>query len=373
VQAEHDRLPFAAGQFDLVIFNASVHYAADYAVTLREALRVLTPGGHLAIMDSPVYRDGSSGTAMVREREEQFLERFGFRSNALPSEGFLTFDRLDELSTTLGIEWRLHAPDYGWRWRLKPWKARLLRRRETASFFVIDGRRAAPEMRSPSRLKQSVGRFLLQWRYRLTQRHRHNRLVLEEVAGRPLLVLPEVFNPKLLRTGEFLACALDERLISRGSRVLDMGSGSGVAGIVAANWAGQVAAVDINPEAVRCTRINTLLNRVEDRVEVREGNLFGPLGGERFDVVLFNPPYFRGAARDMADHAWRSEDTVERFAAGLKSHLNPGGCALVVLSTDGDTPAFLQAFRENELDIGVVARRELLNETLTVYRLSAKG
>ncbi len=161
--------------------------------------------------------------------------------------------------------------------------------------------------------------------------------------------------------------------MGRGFSILDMGTGSGVGAVFAARRADRVVAVDINPHAVRCARINALLNGVEGTVEVREGNLFAPVAGERFDLILFNPPYFRGAPRDPLDHAWRSLDVVERFATELRHHLTPAGYALVVLSTDGDTPAFLSAFERNHLDITVAARTELINETLTVYQLRPKG
>ena len=62
-----------------------------------------------------------------------------------------------------------------------------------------------------------------------------------------------------------------------------MGTGSGVGAVFAAQWARRVVAVDINPAAVRCARINALLNHVEDRVDVVEGDLFEPIGGQRFD------------------------------------------------------------------------------------------
>ncbi len=42
-------------------------------------------------------------------------------------------------------------------------------------------------------------------KFLLFQRHRHNRVVLETVGGRPILVLPEVLNPVLFLTGEWLA------------------------------------------------------------------------------------------------------------------------------------------------------------------------
>jgi release factor glutamine methyltransferase len=135
----------------------------------------------------------------------------------------------------------------------------------------------------------------------------------------------------------------------------------------------RVVAVDINPHAVRCARINALLQGVEERMDVLQGDLFAPVAGECFDVVLFNPPFFHGAPRDALDHAWRGLDVVERFAAQLPAQLTPGGYALVVLSSDGDTPAFLGAFRASQLQVAIVARRNLINETLTVYRLSALG
>ena len=86
-------------------------------------------------------------------------------------------------------------------------------------------------------------------RFLLFQRHRHNAVVLETIAGKPILVLPEVLNPRLFLTGEFLAEALNQgagsyannrpsqmlsTLIPPGSIVLDMGTGSGVGAVFAA-------------------------------------------------------------------------------------------------------------------------------------------
>jgi SAM-dependent methyltransferase len=141
VQAEFDRLPFAPGQADLLIFNASFHYSTGYEATLAEALRVLRPEGCLAIVDSPIYHDASSGTQMVRERESQFQRDYGFPSNAIPCENYLTYDRLDRLAADLGLRWELIKPFYGWRWALRPWRARLRGHREPAGFLVIVGKR----------------------------------------------------------------------------------------------------------------------------------------------------------------------------------------------------------------------------------------
>ncbi|MEM8535234.1 MAG: class I SAM-dependent methyltransferase [Chloroflexota bacterium] len=139
VQAEFDQLPFAANQFDLVIFNASFHYSTDYRVTLHEVLRVLQPNCPFVILDSPVYRRARSGQMMVREREHYFEEMYGFSSNALPSEHYLTYQRLRTLAEEMELYWDMFTPEYGLSWSLRPWKARLRGRREPAKFMAIVG------------------------------------------------------------------------------------------------------------------------------------------------------------------------------------------------------------------------------------------
>ena len=140
VQAEFDQLPFVDGAADLLIFNASLHYSVHILDTLKEALRVLGPAGRLVILDSPVYQNGDSGAQMVREREAQFSARYGFPSNALASENYLTYKRLEELALALQLEWQLLTPFYGLNWALRPLKAKLLGRREPARFHLILGR-----------------------------------------------------------------------------------------------------------------------------------------------------------------------------------------------------------------------------------------
>jgi SAM-dependent methyltransferase len=138
--AEFDRLPLCDRSIALVIYNASFHYAADYASTLGEALRVLRPRGRIVIMDSPIYRDPSSGAQMVQERENDFERRYGFRGNTLHSEGYLTYDRLAALERQLGLRWEFIEPWYGLRWWLKPRIARLRGSREPARFKLVVGR-----------------------------------------------------------------------------------------------------------------------------------------------------------------------------------------------------------------------------------------
>lgn len=205
--------------------------------------------------------------------------------------------------------------------------------------------------------------------YKLLGKHRYDDFRLERVLDLRIFVIPGVANPKLLRTGAFFAAQIDASEIAPDAAVLDMGTGSGVCALVAARRARRVVAVDVSPAAVRCARLNALLNDLDRRVDVREGDLFSPLEGQRFDLVLFNPPFLLGAPKDHRDAAWRSADAARRFAAGLGAHLAPGGAALVLLSSFGDACALYEAeLRVNGFRLELFARRRFINETLTIVR-----
>jgi SAM-dependent methyltransferase len=139
VLAEFDRLPLMDGSADLVVFNASLHYSTDYRRTLEESLRVLEPRGTLVILDSPMYSDPTSGARMVQEREARFLTTYGFASNALAHEHYLTPERLSGVGAQLGIQWRNYLPRLDLRTSTSRRLNGLRARREPARFPVIVG------------------------------------------------------------------------------------------------------------------------------------------------------------------------------------------------------------------------------------------
>lgn len=222
----------------------------------------------------------------------------------------------------------------------------------------------------PGRLGSLIGK-LLALGYRLTGKHQYDSYRLERVLDMPILVMPTVANPKLLRTGAFFAAVLDSTAVAKDADVLDLGTGSGVCALLAARSARRVVAVDINATAIRCAGINSSMNRLEHRIELRHGDLFGPVAEERFDLVLFNPPFIVGTPKDDRDAAWRSINAAERFAVGLANHLKPGGAALLLLSSFGDAgTTFESELRTRGYGLEVFARRRYINETITILRAS---
>ena len=95
VQADLDRLPLAPAQFDLVVFNGSLHYAPDPVATLTRVHRLLADSGTIAVMDSPMFHADRDGTAMVADLLRRFARDFGLSDVVQPGRGYLTFASLD--------------------------------------------------------------------------------------------------------------------------------------------------------------------------------------------------------------------------------------------------------------------------------------
>jgi HemK-related putative methylase len=217
-------------------------------------------------------------------------------------------------------------------------------------------------------VRRRLGRAALRAHFLLLQRHRHRRLVLEQLAGISLVVLPDVFHPGLFFSSSLLAQVVAAEPLE-GRRVLEVGTGTGFLALVAARRARQTIGTDINPEAVRALQINALLNRLEDRVTARQGDLFAPVGDERFDLILFNPPYFSGQASDLWELSWRDVNQVRaRFVAEAAGHLTPGG-SLLICDSDIAVDRMDLALAAAGFRITALRSRTVLSgEVLTVFR-----
>lgn len=183
-----------------------------------------------------------------------------------------------------------------------------------------------------------------------------------EVDGLRLQVPPGVLDPVLFRSGAWFARQVARR-VRTGQRLLDLGCGSGVVGLLAARAGATVVAVDIEGPAVEAARRNGLQ-------DVRQGDLFTPVRGESFDLIAFNPPYLRGrphgrlpAARSLSAALYGGDDldVVRTFAREVGAHLAPGGVALVCWSDRAVDPARTVLGGEWEQATSAVIDAELLS------------
>ncbi|HEY6461953.1 MAG TPA: methyltransferase, partial [Polyangiaceae bacterium] len=118
---------------------------------------------------------------------------------------------------------------------------------------------------------------------------------------------------------------------------LDLGCGAGPVAILLARVAARVVASDISPRALAFARFNLALNGVTN-VELREGDLYATVRGERFDRIASHPPFVarpQGAAASTFVHGGaRGDELPLRVLAGAAEHLAPSGRAIVL----GDWP-----------------------------------
>lgn len=114
---------------------------------------------------------------------------------------------------------------------------------------------------------------------------------------------------------------------------LDVGTGCGIQAVAAVRHAERVVATDVNTRALEFTEFNTQLNG-GGSIEPRTGSLFEPVDGERFDLIVCNPPF---AVSPDTTYTYRdsglSGDAIcERLVRETPDHLEEGGVAHLVLS-----------------------------------------
>jgi len=160
-----------------------------------------------------------------------------------------------------------------------------------------------------------------------------------------------------------------------GELVLDLGTGCGILGILAAKKAGRVVAVDLNPYAVRCARSNSMLNGLRSKIDFIQASLFTAFNGNAaFDLILFNAPYLpsdEGGPESWITCSWaggtNGREVIDRFISKASSYLKPNGRVLLMQSTLTGVEETLQKFSKSNLKAWVKSERKLpFFETLTL-------
>jgi release factor glutamine methyltransferase len=169
-----------------------------------------------------------------------------------------------------------------------------------------------------------------------------------------------VFNPVTGRTTHFF---IQHMQLKSGNRILELGTGTGAIAAAAALISQSVTATDINPYAVKCAKVTVRLNGVKDRVRVLQGDLFSPVEGETFDVILFNPPYFRCDAKSWIARAWSAGSNFElmnRFLEGARNVLVKDGQIQILLSCATSVPQIVSLMKQIGYKIRIISRGHIL-------------
>jgi methylase of polypeptide subunit release factors len=114
---------------------------------------------------------------------------------------------------------------------------------------------------------------------------------------------------------------------------LDLGTGSGLQAMLAARHCRTVVATDVNERALEFARFNARLNGLEN-IEFCEGSAFSPVAGQRFDLVVANPPYVISPDYTYAyrDSEIPGDELCRQLVQQVPAHLNDGGFAQILVS-----------------------------------------
>jgi release factor glutamine methyltransferase len=162
---------------------------------------------------------------------------------------------------------------------------------------------------------------------------------------------------------ELLAGVMRRGDYARDRYVLDVGTGGGALAVAAAQaGARSVTAVDLSRRSVAAAWVNSRLARA--RVHVRRGDLFDPVAGRRFGLVVSNPPYVPAATdalpRYRKARCWDAgpdgRALLDRICAGVADVLTPDGAVLLVHSAVCDTECTLAALQRAGLAARELAR-----------------
>ncbi len=190
-----------------------------------------------------------------------------------------------------------------------------------------------------------------------------------KIYNKTFILLPGVFSPRGTLTSTFLAKNLGVR---EGDYVLDLGTGCGIQAIFAAEKAKKVIATDINIRAVQCAKINAKINNVADKIEVRHGNLFEPVKGEKFDLIIFSPPYIPGKPKNYFEYAWfcgEKYEVIKEFFKEVKRYLKPNGRVRMIYSNISDINLLFNILKKNKLKWYVVTYMKTIMEKILILEI----
>ncbi len=166
------------------------------------------------------------------------------------------------------------------------------------------------------------------------------------------------------------AYLLENTIINPGEDVWDLGTGTGIQAIFAASKARHIVATDIGPDAIKSAEFNVKLHGLQDKIDVRMGDLFAPLkDGEQFDVVINNIEY---PENNEDSPLW---SVHQRFFEGVGKVLKLGGRILYQSGSIDNMPRIRKLVYDNGYYIVEAHLRHMVvqDKDIVFYLIQRRG
>ncbi|MGA1840874.1 MAG: HemK2/MTQ2 family protein methyltransferase [bacterium] len=216
-------------------------------------------------------------------------------------------------------------------------------------------------------MKKSSYQIIMQWT--LSFLHRSSSPYEINILGKKLTVNPGVYSPKLFNlidtpTCQFLAANL---MVNQNDEVLDLGTGTGIQAIFAADKAKSVIGTDINKNSIACAKENAKKNNVKN-IEFIEGDLFEPVKGKKFDLIIWSPPTWPGKPKNHLESSWLcgNGELITRFFKNAANYLKDSGRIQFCINYNHDY--FINEANKNGLNIQKFKHnKRILRNSSTIY------
>ncbi len=179
----------------------------------------------------------------------------------------------------------------------------------------------------------------------------------------------EVFHPGFFFSTQMLLQYITKLPLHK-KEFMELGCGSGLIAMIAAEKGAAVTATDINPVAVEFLKKNSLQNKL--RLEIFQSDLFDDVQLKQFDIIAINPPYYKKNPVTLRDHAWfcgEHGEYFERLFTSLHRYIDAGTETLMVLF-DGCDMEMINGFaNKNSFVLTCMHSKQNILEKNFIYKI----
>lgn len=186
-----------------------------------------------------------------------------------------------------------------------------------------------------------------------------------------LIINPGVFDPSLGEGSQIMAKI---KHLFVGEDVLEIGTGSGALAILAAENANKVVATDISQEAINCANENFLKYNLNNKIELRKGDLFSVIDeSEKFDVIIFNPPFLNGTPETILSRSYFDDcyTTLDTFISNAKRFLKEKGKIYICFGGVGDVGYLDFLIIQSRMDKSITCSQIINSLLFFIYEITS--